>query len=168
MRLSRFVYRMWFYFRMGYSVYLSFLLGFATTLVTVYYLAISNMPFLQTVFPHFWLFAVIAFVMGVPLACLIGWVHMKGSALWKSEVDITVEANPYLYKMYPGYWTEAFTPLYLQLLRGMKKILEKEGALSAEEKGNIEELEKKLETLINGGYLGTPKTKANMEPSPEK
>ena len=87
---------------------------------------------------------------------------MKGSSLWKSEVDITVEANPYLYKMYPGYWQEAFTPLYLELLGGVKKILEKEGMLSEEERGRIEDLEKKLEVLMKGGYVGVPKTRANM------
>jgi len=162
MKGSRFIFRVWYYFRVGYSTYLSFLLGFATTLVTVYYLAITNMPMLQTVFPHFGLFAVIALIVGVPTACLIGWFHMKGSSLWKSEVDITVEANPYLYKMYPGYWTEAFTPLYLELLGGVKKILEKEGMLSEEERGRIKDLEEKLETLIKGGYVGVPKTRANM------
>ena len=103
MRGSRFVFRMWYYFRVGYSTYLTFFLGFATTLVTVYYLAINNIPTLQELFPHFWLFAAIALIVGVPAACIIGWFHMKGSALWKSEVDITAEANPYLYKMYPGY-----------------------------------------------------------------
>ena len=162
MKGSRFIFRVWYYFRVGYSTYLSFLLGFATTLVTVYYLAITNIPALQGVFPHFGLFAVIALIVGVPTACLIGWFHMKGSSLWKSEVDITVEANPYLYKMYPGYWTEAFTPLYLELLGGVKKILEKEGMLSEEERGRIKDLEEKLETLIKGGYVGVPKTRANM------
>jgi len=162
MRGSRFTFRMWYYFRVGYSTYLSFLLGFATTFVTVYYLAITNMPMLQAVFPHFGLFAVVALIVGVPTACLIGWFHMKGSSLWKSEVDITVEANPYLYKMYPGYWQEAFTPLYLELLSGVKKILEKEGMLSEEERGRIDDLEKKLEVLMKGGYVGVPKTRANM------
>jgi hypothetical protein len=108
MRGSRFIFSVWYYFRVGYSTYLSFLLGFATTLVTVYYLAITNMPMLQAVFPHFGLFAVIALIVGVPTACLIGWFHMKGSSLWKSEVDITVEANPYLYKMYPGLLAGSF------------------------------------------------------------
>jgi len=162
MKGSRFVFRMWYYFRVGYSTYLSFLLGFATTFVTVYYLAITNIPALQSVFPHFGFFALVALIVGVPTACLIGWFHMKGSALWKSEVDITAEANPYLYKMYPGYWQEAFTPLYLELLSGMKKILEKEGMLSEEERERIRDLEDKLETLIKGGYVGVPKTRADM------
>ena len=89
---------MWYYFRVGYSTYLSFLLGFATTLVTVYYLAITNIPVLEALFPHFGIFAVIALIVGVPTACIIGWFHLKGSSLWKSEIDIGVEANPYLYK----------------------------------------------------------------------
>jgi len=162
MKGSRFIFRMWYYFRVGYSTYLSFLLGFATTLVTVYYLAITNISQLQALFPHFGLFAAIALIVGVPTACIIGWFHIKGSSLWKSEVDITTEANPYLYKMYPGYWQEAFTPLYLELLRAVKKILEKEGMLSEEERGRIEDLEKKLETLMKGGYVGVPKTRADM------
>ncbi len=162
MRGSRFIFRMWYYFRVGYSTYLSFLLGFATTFVTVYYLAITNIPALQAVFPHFGLFAVVALLVGVPTACIIGWYHMKGSSLWKSEVDITVEANPYLYKMYPGYWQEAFTPLYLELLKGLKKILEKEGMLSDDERRSMRDLEEKLETLVKGGYVGVPKTRADM------
>jgi hypothetical protein len=64
--------------------------------------------------------------------------------------------------MYPGYWIEAFTPLYLELLGGVKKILEKEGMLSEEERGKIRDLEEKLEILIKGGYVGAPKTRADM------
>jgi hypothetical protein len=162
MKGSRFIFRMWYYFRVGYTTYLSFLLGFATTIVTVYYLAITSIPALLAVFPHFWAFVILGLLVGVPTSCFIGWYHMKGSSLWKSEVDITVEANPYLYKMYPGYWIEAFTPLYLELLGGVKKILEKEGMLSEEERGRIEELEKKLEILMKGGFVGVPKTRADM------
>jgi len=69
--------------------------------------AISNISQLQAVFPHFELFVAIALVIGIPVACGIAWFHEKGSVLWKSKMDITVEANPYLYKMYPGYWLEA-------------------------------------------------------------
>ena len=163
MKVSSFAFRMWYYFRVGYSTYLSFLLGFATTFVTVYYLAISNIPQLQGVFPHFWAFVIVGVVVGVPVACGIGWFHVKGSAIWKSEIDITTEANPYLYKMYPGYWMEAFTPLYLELLVGLKKILEKEGMLTEEDRGRIKDLEEKLEILMKGGYVGVPRTRANMQ-----
>jgi len=163
MKVSKLFFRMWYYFRVGYSTYLSFLLGLATTLVTVYYLAITNIPMLQAVFPHFGIFVIIALVLGIPTACLIGWYHLKGSSLWESEIDIGVEANPYYYKMQPGYWLEAFTPLYLELLRGLKKILAKEGMLSEEEKKRIEDLEKKVEILIKGGYVGMPRKKINLQ-----
>ena len=67
----------WYYFRLGYSTYLTFLLGYASTLVTVYFLAIKNMPVLLEIFPNFELFSVIATVIGVPLSIGIGWLHLK-------------------------------------------------------------------------------------------
>lgn len=78
-------------------------------------------------------------------------------------MDINAEANPYNYKIVPGYWQEAFTPLYLELLTAIKKIMAKEGLLTEEERKRITELEEKLQTLIHGGYVGTPKTKANLQ-----
>jgi len=159
MQVSYFLYRMWYYFRVGYSTYLTFLLGFATTVVTIYYLAIKNLPFLLGVFPHFLPFVLLVIFVGVPLSCFIGWIHMKGSAIWRTEVDISTEANPYLYKMYPGYWKEAFSPLYLELLRGMKVMLEKEKILTQDDKERIESLEEKLRKLIEGDYVGVPRTR---------
>jgi len=50
----------------------------------------------------------------------------------------------------------SFTPLYLELLGGVKKILEKKGMLSDEERGKIRDLEKKLEVLMRGGFVGVP------------
>jgi len=159
MSVSNLIYRMWYYFRVGYSTYLTFLLGFATTLVTVYYLAIKNVPQLLDIFPHFLPFTILCLVVGVPLSAFIGWYHIKGTAIWRSELDISVEANPYNYKVPSGFWKEAFTPLYLEVLRGMKKMLEKQNMLSEDEKKRMEELEQKLQTLIEGGYVGTPRAR---------
>jgi hypothetical protein len=47
-------------------------------------------------------------------------------------------------------------------LKGLKKILEKEGMLSEDERRSIRDLEEKLETLMKGGYVGVPKTRADM------
>lgn len=58
-----------------------------------------------------------------------------------------------------GFWKEAFAPLYLEVLRGMKKMLEKQAILTEEDKRRIEDLEKKLQTLIEGGYVGVPKAR---------
>ena len=163
MQKSNFLFRAWYYFRIGYGTYLTFVLGIVTTLVTVYYLAINNIPFLQSVFPAFWIFSVISLIVGIPSAVILGWFHVKGSAIFKSEQDITMEANPYNYKIPPGFWQEAFAPLYLELLKGMAKMLDKQNLLTNEEQEQIKQLEKKLETLIQGGYVGTPKTKADLQ-----
>ena len=141
------------------------MLGIVTTLITVYYLAIQNIPALLNVFPHFSIFAVLSIALGVPLSCGIGWYHLKGTALWQSELDIAAEANPYYYKMYPGYWKETFTPVYLEVLRGVKKILENQKTLSEDDKKRMEDLEKKLQTLIEGGYVGTPRARKGAQPA---
>jgi len=153
----RFLARMWYYFRMGYSTYLTFLLGYVSTLVTVYYLAIKNLPTLLDIFPRFVPFAVLATIIGGPLSVLIGWLHLKRSQIYSSEADVGVEANPYTYKLMPGIWTEVYTPLYLELLVLQKRLLEAQKLLKEEDKNQIEALEAKLQTLLSGGYVGVPR-----------
>ena len=99
---AKWLFRAWYYFRLGYSTYLTFILGYASTLVTVYYLAIRNAPALLDLFPHFAEFGVLATVVGGPLAVVIGWIHLKRSGLYSSEADISVEASPYTYKLPPA------------------------------------------------------------------
>ena len=73
MKLSmRILSRMWFYFRIGYATYLTFLLGYVSTLVTVYYLAIKNLPTLLDIFPRFVPFAFLATIIGGPLSIVLG------------------------------------------------------------------------------------------------
>jgi hypothetical protein len=102
LNLRRLLFRAWYYFRIGYGTYLTFLLGFVSTVVTVYYLAINNIPLLKLIFPTFWLFSILAIAVGVPLAVFSGYFHFKRSQAYSSEVDIGVEANPYYYKVTPG------------------------------------------------------------------
>lgn len=156
-RIRRFLFRAWYYFRLGYGTYATFLLGYITTLVTVYYLAIKGIPDLLEIFPHFWLFGVVVTLAGGPVIVMIGWAHLKRSQAYSAELDISYEANPYLYKMYPGYWIEAFTPLYLEIARFLRRASEKEGVLTEEDRERLKEIERKLETLIRGGYVGAPR-----------
>ena len=161
MRVEELASRSWYYFRVGYNTYLVFLLGYGSTLVTVYYLAIRNIPELQSLFQRFWLFAVLATVIGVPASVMIGWVHTKRSSLMKAEMDIAVEANPYYYKLPPGYWKDAAFPVYLKTLRLVRALSEKANLLT-EEEAEIDELEKKLKILLEGGYVGAPRRKLNL------
>jgi len=144
---------------LGYSTYLTFLLGYISTLVTVYYLAIKNIPDLLEIFPRFVPFAVLATVIGVPLSVVIGWVHLKRSSLYSSEADIAIESNPWNYKLPPGYQKEAFYPLLAAQMKLIRKIAEKQALISESEIKELNDLEEKVRVLLSGGYVGTPRRK---------
>jgi len=150
----RFIFRAWYYFRLGYGTYLTFLLGYASTLVTVYYLAVRNAPLLLSLFPNFLPFAILATVVGAPLAVVIGWVHLKRSQLFSSELDISVEANPYQYKLPPGMAKEVHTPAAILQLRIMRGLAEAHGLLTDPVRAEFDELERKYLILLEGGYVG--------------
>ncbi len=152
-----FLFRSWYYFRTGYSTYLAFVIAAINMLVVVYYLAIEKSPLLKAAFPSFTLFSILVIILGVPLSIFIGLLHMKRSPAYTSEIDISVESNPYYYKLPPGYWREVLAPAFLELLRLNVKLLNKE-PLSQDEINSMEELQKKLEILINGGFVGKPGT----------
>jgi len=158
----KWIFRAWYYFRLGYSTYLTFLLGYVSTLVTVYYLAIRNIPPLLDVFPRFAEFAILATIVGGPLAVVIGWVHLKRSRLYSSEADISVESSPYTYKLPPGYMKEAWAPVLLVQLRFLRRLSEAKGLLTDSEKAEVDELERKMTTLLKGGYVGSPRREVNF------
>jgi hypothetical protein len=155
----RYLARLWYYFRIGYATYLTFLLGVANTLIVVWYLAIQQAPQIENFFGHFAWFALFTVVVGTPLSVFVGWLHLKKSAAYSSELDIGVEANPYYYKFPPGYWVEVLGPLYLELLLQMKGLLASQKALDSDQQKRIEDLEQKLKILISGGYVGRPRTR---------
>lgn len=142
---------------MGYSTYLTFILGLFSTVVTVYYLLIKNVPSLLDVFPKFEEFVVVSILIGLPIAVTTGWLHIKATPAMSTEQDIMNEANPYNFKLPPGYYREAWTPAYLELLRLVRRIAKRDNLLTAEEEARLDELERKLGVLIEGGYVGNPR-----------
>lgn len=156
---QKIVTRFWYYFRIGYSTYLTFVMGYVTTLITVYYLAIKNLPFLLKLFPSFWLFSLLGTIIGAPLSVVIGWLHLKRTHAYTSEADITVESNPYSWKLTPGKEAEAFAPSYLETLRLLSKLLKSQNLLSEEDESRINDVEGKLRALIEGRMVGTPRRK---------
>ena len=157
MNVGRFAGRAWFYFRMGYSTYLTFLVGYISTLITVYYLAIKDSPGLFNLVPHFAPFALLCTAVGIPLSVGLGWMHYKRTPAFTSEQDIQVEANPYYFKLPPGYYLEVFGPMYLEMLTLLKKLSSNQEILETSDKERIEALERKLAVLNKGGYVGTPR-----------
>ena len=88
-------FRSWFYFRVGYATYLSFVLAATNVLVTTYYLAIEQAPVLKSIFPSFAIYVLAATAIGIPVLIIVGYVHYKRSKLYHAEIDVQVESNPY-------------------------------------------------------------------------
>ena len=151
-------FRSWFYLRTGYAVYLSFILAAINVIVTVYYLAINNIEGLKVVFPNFATWAITITTIGIPLSIFIGWLHLKRSPAYSSELDVSVEANPYYYKLPPGYWRDALVPVLLETMKLNIKLLNKE-TLSETEIGTLNELQKKLQHLIDVGRIDSHQKK---------
>ena len=160
MRMKKLAFRSWYYFRQGWSVYFAFIFAAVNTLVTTYYLAIKNIPSLEYIFPTFFIYAGTFMAIGIPLLVAIGYIHFKRSAAYSSEQDVTVESHPYNFKLIPGYNVEVIFPVYLALTNYMIKWSKNE-KLTNEEINEITELQKKINILINGGFVGNPKRNPN-------
>ena len=151
MNPRRLLFRAWYYFRIGYSVYLTFVLGFVSTIVTVYYLAINNIPLLKIVFPSFWIFSVLAIAIGVPLAVFSGYFHFKRTRAYSSEVDIATESNPYLFKIVPGKEKEITVPSAIANIDLNLAMARKLGVLTPEMESVLLEVREKYQRLAKHG-----------------
>lgn len=149
-------FRAWYYFRIGWSTYFAFILAAVNTMVVTYYLAIEKAPVLKEIFPSFTNYIFLLAAIGIPILIFVGYLHYKKSPAYTSEADISMEAYPYNYKLTPGYNIEVVFPLYLALTKMIIK-LSKNESLTVDELKEISELQKKIETLITGGYVGHPK-----------
>ena len=129
-------FRGWFYFRMGWSTYFAFILAAINTLTVTYFLAIDNYPVLKAVFPTFEQYAVIMVSIGIPLLIVVGYFHYKKTLAYKSEMDITVESNPYLSR------NTVNADLSLKLNLKLISLLLKMSANEKIDKNEIDEIEK--------------------------
>ena len=152
-------FRGWYYFRIGWSTYFAFILAAINTLTVTYYLAIENIPILQTIFPTFVTYVMIIVSIGIPLLIAIGYIHYKRSAAYSSETDVIAESNPYNYKLPPRGWNQSVNyPLYLLLTEMIIKSSKNE-QFSDDELLEIKNLQKKIKLLIDGEFVNHPRKK---------
>ena len=149
-------FRSWFYFRTGYSEYFVFIFGAANTLTLTYYLAVDNYPTLQSAFSSFTIYVAIITLAGFPILILVGYLHMRRTSAYRSQVEISVESNPYMYKLPPGVHQEVLAPLFYEVLGALKKADAGEKMTPGEIKA-MRDLDEKLEFLSDGGILKRPK-----------
>jgi len=129
-------FRAWFYFRQGWTTYFAFIFAALNTMVVTYYLAIENIPFLQNIFPTFYIYLAITASLGIPLLIFVGYAHQKKTASYKTEADIYYESNPHALRSLIN--TEILLELNLKLNDKLIKIIS-DDKLSEEE---IEDLRK--------------------------
>ena len=114
------LFRLWFYFRNGWSMYFAFIFAAINTLTVTYFLAIERAPVLQAIFPSFFQYVAIVSLIGVPLLVIIGYVHYKRSKARKAEVDIGFETSPYQRRFTVN--TEIILHLNLRLTEMLMKL----------------------------------------------
>lgn len=92
--------RVFFYFRTGYATYLSYPVALLSYSTAIYYLAITNIATLKSVFPQFHIFLIFASIGVFLFGGIIGWMHFKKLlvSLYKAELDVQTESNPYSMK----------------------------------------------------------------------
>ena len=111
---NNYAFRLWYYFRQGWSIYFAFILAAINTLTVTYFLAIDNYPSLKSVFPSFELYIIILSSIGIPILIFIGYAHYKKTQGFKSEIDIIIESNPYQRRILVN--TETALSLQLKLI----------------------------------------------------
>jgi len=141
---------------MGWSSYLAFLFAGINTLTVTYYLAIENLPVLKSIFPSFSLYILIMGIIAIPILVFIGWIHFRRTAAYGSEAEIQIESNPYYFKAIPGWNKDVMFPTLLKITEFMIRTTKNE-KLSEKDISELTQLQTKLNTLISGGMIGSPR-----------
>jgi hypothetical protein len=150
------LFRAWFYFRTGYSLYLAFPIGFASSIVVLYRLGVTDNKYLVAVFPSLTIFTIVGLLVALPLGILAGLYHMKRTGAYAADASVATEANPYMYKLIPGKEKEVFLPLWIITVRGLTKMLDQQKTTTPEERKELEDLLNKATALLEGQYVGVP------------
>jgi len=143
---AKLMFRAWYYFRNGWSLYFAFIFAAINTLTVTYYLAIDKVPFLLNLFPSFVNYVLIISGIGIPILVLIGYVHFKRSPAYKSEATIGFEVNPYVRRNLIN--SEMNLELNLKILNLILKLSNQE-KLSDTELNQIEISRQELVDFVN-------------------
>ena len=154
MNFEGMIFRSWFYLRVGYGIYIAFLIGFVSNIIVIYKLAIADTS-LVSVFPHLTEFAILAVLIASPLSVIIGLYHMRRTAAFAADATVSMEANPYVYKIIPGKEREVTIPLSIMTARVLLKLAGDK--LTPEEKQELEEVLAKADKLLLGHCVGLKK-----------
>lgn len=164
----RLLFRSWFYFRVGYGTYIAFLIGFASNLVVIYKLGIVGNKLFESFFYSLTVFSIVALVVTVPICISAGLYHMKRTGAFAADASVSLEANPYIYRIIPGKEREVFLPLWVITVRSLAKVLDRQQAMTQEERRELDEALEKANALLEGRAIGLPQSPSQKAPSSTK
>ena len=141
--------RSWYYFRIGWSTYLSFIFAALTTLTVTFYLIIDDYPVLKSVFPTFEVYLTVFSVIGFPLIIAIGYGHFKRTKARKAEVDIELETDPYRLRTLVN--SDMILNLYLKYYSIF--LHRYNGNITEQEKNNYLEILKQIQSFVKDRKL---------------
>src|SRR6266849_7406443 len=147
MNFERILFRSWFYLRVGYGTYIAFLIGFVSNIIVIYKLAIADTS-LVSVFPHLTDFVLVAAIVASPISVIIGLFHMRRTAAFAADASVSMEANPYVYKIVPGKEREVTVPLSILTARVLLKLAGDK--LTDQERRELEAVLAKADKLLMG------------------
>ena len=150
---ENFGFRIWFYFRVGWSTYFALFFAGINTATVTYFLAIEKIPILVTIFPSFFHYIAISVMIILPLLVTVGWFHYRRTAAYGSEAEVQLEQNPYMYKLPLGWHKDALFPVLLKMTEFMIKSSNNE-KLDQKTISELEDLQAKLDDLVKGGKVG--------------
>ena len=153
---NRGIFRIWFYFRTGWSTYFAFILAAINTLTVTYFLAIDNYPSLKNIFPSFEIYILIVSIIGIPILTAIGYSHFKRTPGLRSESDVLQRENPYWARMLIN--SQFSLTLNLKILNLITK-LSKNEKISDNEINELFELQKQFQEHIDTRTLSNKKDK---------
>ncbi len=162
------MFRSWYYFRTGWSIYVAFFVGFFSNIIVIYSLGIKPViesggplgTILQVLFPHLTNFVVIAAVVTTPVCVYIGLLHMKRTGAYAADASVATEAHPYVYKVIPGKEQEVILPLMMLTAKGLAKMLDTQTSMTQEERKEFEDVLAKANSLLAGHPVGLPQQRA--------
>jgi len=154
---SKALFRAWFYFRTGYNTYIAFFIGFASNVIVIYKLGVSENNFLKPYFASLAFFAILALAILIPISISAGLYHMKRTGAYAADASVSTESNPYIYKVLPGKEQEVFLPLWMMTVRSLARLLEQEKPMTADERRELEDTLSKAKALLQGQFVGHPR-----------
>ena len=134
--------RRWFESRSGY-VYMAFVLNIGNFILIMYVFQFLPTPLQEL---PTWLFALIVVIIVIPLTIGLGRLHLYNQ--YHTDVQISLEQNPYSYKFVKNSKEQIIAKAQLDLLTALKHVLNKD--FTYDFNNVIEDDIKKLKLLIDG------------------